>query len=238
MAESFLVISTAIRGVVVGIFDLESNGSVIWRTQSAHFDGHAATASLAAMVEQSLAMVSYRLSDLKSILVDVGPGSFTGIKVGLAFIKGLATGDRDRRLSIIGVSALEAMAVDPEKTWVLPSNRAQGFMGYWQQQPRIGVMDTVGDQLQVMGEVDKVPLTNHPLGLRPTVLLNHWPAFERLAVQKQIGFSVAEEPQLAGWILHYMTAAFIKQRASYEQQLDVQPRYVRESAPQEKLTRK
>lgn len=48
-----------------------------------------------------------KFSDLTRIAVTVGPGSFTGLRVGLAFAKGLATA-----LSIpcVGVNTLEALA--------------------------------------------------------------------------------------------------------------------------------
>ena len=50
-------------------------------------------------------------ADLDRIGVTVGPGSFTGLRVGLAFAKGLATA-----LSIpcVGVTTLEAMAYGVE----------------------------------------------------------------------------------------------------------------------------
>jgi tRNA threonylcarbamoyladenosine biosynthesis protein TsaB len=45
--------------------------------------------------------------EVKGLIVAIGPGSFTGLRVGLAMAKGMAHG---RHLGIIGVSSLEAMA--------------------------------------------------------------------------------------------------------------------------------
>jgi tRNA threonylcarbamoyladenosine biosynthesis protein TsaB len=46
--------------------------------------------------------------EIQSIAVAIGPGSFTGMRVGLAMAKGMAQG---LRIPIIGVSSLEALAV-------------------------------------------------------------------------------------------------------------------------------
>ncbi|MGZ8476861.1 MAG: tRNA (adenosine(37)-N6)-threonylcarbamoyltransferase complex dimerization subunit type 1 TsaB [Candidatus Binatia bacterium] len=48
-----------------------------------------------------------RLADLTAIAIAIGPGSFTGLRVGLAVVKGLAY---DGNLPVIGVSSLEAQA--------------------------------------------------------------------------------------------------------------------------------
>jgi tRNA threonylcarbamoyladenosine biosynthesis protein TsaB len=45
--------------------------------------------------------------DIKAIIVAIGPGSFTGLRVGLSAAKGMAQG---LEIPIIGVSSLEAMA--------------------------------------------------------------------------------------------------------------------------------
>ena len=67
--------------------------------------GHAAR--LPFLVEQALTVAACELADIDAFAVSVGPGSFTGLRVGLSFAKGVAfaTGAR-----IAGVSTLEALA--------------------------------------------------------------------------------------------------------------------------------
>jgi len=48
-----------------------------------------------------------RLSDIDAIAVSIGPGSFTGLRVGLALVKGIAY---ECRLPVVAVSSLEAQA--------------------------------------------------------------------------------------------------------------------------------
>lgn len=57
-------------------------------------------------VLQILTDHDYRVEDLSLIIVTLGPGSFTGIRVGLAFCKGLASG---RKIPLIGVPTLDVL---------------------------------------------------------------------------------------------------------------------------------
>lgn len=57
------------------------------------------------------------IKELKAIIVATGPGSFTGLRVGLSVGKGIAHG---LQIPIIGVSSLESMAAQlPYTTYVL-----------------------------------------------------------------------------------------------------------------------
>ena len=63
--------------------------------------------TLMPIVEHILKNTDLKLSDMDAIAVAVGPGSFTGIRIGVSTAKGLAWGAQK---PAIGVSTLEAMA--------------------------------------------------------------------------------------------------------------------------------
>lgn len=66
---------------------------------------------LAPMAQAVMAQAGLDFSDLDRVAATVGPGSFTGLRVGVAFAKGLASA-----LSVpsIGVGALEALAAEED----------------------------------------------------------------------------------------------------------------------------
>ena len=59
------------------------------------------------MVDQALALAGISLAQVDRLVVSAGPGSFTGLRIGLATVKGFA---HARQLPIYPVSTLEGMA--------------------------------------------------------------------------------------------------------------------------------
>lgn len=59
------------------------------------------------MVERLLKMVEITIDDIDAVAVSGGPGSFTGLRIGVAAAKGIAQGGNKR---FIGISSLDAMA--------------------------------------------------------------------------------------------------------------------------------
>ncbi len=59
------------------------------------------------LMAEALALSDTALDDLDGVAADVGPGLFTGIRVGLAAAKALAVA---RRLPVVGVTSLETLA--------------------------------------------------------------------------------------------------------------------------------
>lgn len=64
---------------------------------------------LAPAIEQLLGGVELDVTDLEGLAVCIGPGSFTGVRLGVAFAKALAYG---RDIPVVGVGAFQAIAAE------------------------------------------------------------------------------------------------------------------------------
>lgn len=78
-------------------------------------------------LQKLMAEAGHKLEDIQKLVVDVGPGRFTGLRVGLATAKGLAFA---LQLPVVGLSSLEILAgVEPEGsvTSVIDARREEVF---------------------------------------------------------------------------------------------------------------
>ena len=69
--------------------------------------GHTHSETLLPMVESVLRSAGRQVGDVGLFACTIGPGSFTGVRIGAATVKGLAFG---RNVPCVGVSTLEALA--------------------------------------------------------------------------------------------------------------------------------
>jgi tRNA threonylcarbamoyladenosine biosynthesis protein TsaB len=98
----------------------------------------------------ALAKAGLQRADLELLAVATGPGAFTGLRIGLAAMQGLAM---TLRLPVIGISALDALAdevTDAEAALVAP----------WMDAQRGEVFATLIDRPS--NEVLESPLAAHP----------------------------------------------------------------------------
>jgi tRNA threonylcarbamoyladenosine biosynthesis protein TsaB len=110
---------------------LVRDGAVIGALWESMTQGH--DARLAPVVDQVMREADVAFSDLNRIAVVVGPGSFTGVRVGVAFARGLALA---LEASAVGVSSLEALEELPSQGRVLgllPAKRRPPEKTWWAQ---------------------------------------------------------------------------------------------------------
>jgi len=69
-------------------------------------------AALPQAVAQLLDHAELRASDLSGIAVGIGPGSFTGLRIGLSYAKGLAFASGAKIIGVASLDALAAAALD------------------------------------------------------------------------------------------------------------------------------
>ena len=97
-----LALDTATAACSVALW---SDGAVLAQRFSTMARGHAE--ALMPMVEAVMAEAGLAFADLDLVATTVGPGTFTGLRVGLAAARGLALA---AGLPIVGVTTLEALA--------------------------------------------------------------------------------------------------------------------------------
>ena len=87
-------------------------------------NGNTHSETLLPMVETVLKTAGFSINDVDLFACSVGPGSFTGVRIGVATIKGLAFG---KNKPCIGISTLEALALNaiPFKGIVCPVMNAR-----------------------------------------------------------------------------------------------------------------
>jgi tRNA threonylcarbamoyladenosine biosynthesis protein TsaB len=85
-----------------------------WYTDRNH------TVELMPRVVRMLQSAQLKVTDLTALAVSIGPGSFTGLRIGLAVAKGIAL---PHKLAVVGVPTLEAAAYpfrdQPLPVWVI-----------------------------------------------------------------------------------------------------------------------
>ncbi|MDQ3656667.1 MAG: tRNA (adenosine(37)-N6)-threonylcarbamoyltransferase complex dimerization subunit type 1 TsaB [Chloroflexota bacterium] len=96
-----LALDTATDQAGLALFDGEQVAEMSWP------GGRRQTTSVLPALEGMLAQLDVAVDDIGAVAVAAGPGSFTGLRVGLSLAKGLAiTGDR----ALVGVNTLDIAA--------------------------------------------------------------------------------------------------------------------------------
>lgn len=126
--------------------------------------------SILPLVEEALAEAGVGARDVGTWAVDVGPGSFTGVRVGLATVKGIeiSTGARVRGLGSLDLLANDAalVAAFPGKfrAAVLPSVRGEVFLAVYDSaarcviEPRAVLDDAVAEALAEVSPLEEIVL--------------------------------------------------------------------------------
>lgn len=142
-----LAIDTSTRNVGIALYDgIQVLNETVWASQDYH------TVELAPAIVDTLARSNIKIQDLDILAVSLGPGSFTGLRIGLAVAKGIALACH---IPIIGVPTLdiitEAQPIIPglPLAAVIQAGRGRLAVGWyqvvnnhWQIIEPIEVMDT------------------------------------------------------------------------------------------------
>lgn len=143
-----LAIDTSTRNIGLAIYDgVQVLCETIWNSHNFH------TVELGPAVAETMRRAGIGMENLKLLAVASGPGSFTGLRIGMALAKGIALA---RHLPLIGIPTLdivaEAQPVSPGFTLaaIIQAGRGRLAVGWytpsdstWQLNPPILVLDVL-----------------------------------------------------------------------------------------------
>ena len=136
-----IFIDTSLKGICLGIADLASRSDeFLWKVYNPDKFGSASV--LTDGLYKALSQLECKTEDLHNVIVSVGPGSFTGIKVGLSWSYGL--GVTNPNTVYLGLSSFRELALEltrpcttnsgakqtenPLVSWVfLPATKTTGY---------------------------------------------------------------------------------------------------------------
>jgi tRNA threonylcarbamoyladenosine biosynthesis protein TsaB len=123
-----IAIDTSTRLIGVALYDgVQIISEMVWLSQQYH------TVELAPTVSSLMERAGIPLSELKVVAVALGPGSFTGLRIGISLAKGMALAGR---LAIVGVPTFDILAAaqppgDLPMAAVLQAGRSRLAVGWY-----------------------------------------------------------------------------------------------------------
>jgi tRNA threonylcarbamoyladenosine biosynthesis protein TsaB len=103
-----LALDTATSATAVAVLDTDDETAVEHRDDPGPGERPRHTAKLLALAAATLEEAGWHWDDLDRLVVGVGPGSFTGLRIGVATARALA---QARELPLVGISTLQSLAL-------------------------------------------------------------------------------------------------------------------------------
>lgn len=172
-----LAIDTSNQVMGVGLID-GSNvlGEIITNTKNNH------SVRLMPAIEQLLTMCNVKSTELEKIVVAAGPGSYTGIRIGVTVAKTLAW---SLQIPLSGISSLAALAINGERFngYICPlfdARRQQVFTGLYRYEDGLHVQEEdriilLPDWLQVLKHYEQ-----------PILFIGQDVAIHQAAIQQEL----------------------------------------------------
>ena len=231
-----LAMESSAKPVSVAVYkapDNESGGKLLG--QYFQNNGFSHSRTLLAMTQALLKNLEIKPSDIGLVAVSKGPGSFTGVRIGVAAAKGLAWG---LDIPVCGVSTLEALAYQTTETGVIvcpvmDARREQVYNALYEW--RGGELLRLCDDRAISIDDLKADLKNYD---KPALLIGDGASI------CQTGFTDAAGKNVPDWrlppeLMRYQTAFGVALAAVKEKTIpaiELEPFYLRPSQAERELS--
>ncbi len=231
-----LVIDTSLQGLTVGLVKLGGKAFDILEVYGTS-QAQEAAARLPELCQGLLSKHNLALKDLTDLLISKGPGSFTGIKIGLSFASGWKRAGSAIR--IWGISSFQALLnqLPDVQTLLLPATQTAGYFTHrsGSSKARFGVVDLSHHAVISLQDEGKESLSPMPIkDVGSVAILGPWARVEEWLKGEGLNGKTLETGSLYRSIVAAMVEDFIANSDQLSEG-NLEPIYLRKSAPEEKL---
>jgi tRNA threonylcarbamoyladenosine biosynthesis protein TsaB len=169
-----LAIDTSTRASGIALYDgLDLRYECIWQSREFH------SVDLAPGIQQALQKAGMKMEELQAVAVAIGPGSYTGLRIGLALAKGLAFA---HGLKLIAVPSLDILAAgqavqEMPMAAVLHAGRGRLAVGWYKVKKEKWVADGQAALMSVQELADKIK--------QPTIICGELDETERATLSRK-----------------------------------------------------
>ncbi|MEZ4742431.1 MAG: hypothetical protein R3B45_08295 [Bdellovibrionota bacterium] len=242
-----LILDTTIQGVSMGLIDLSSpSKGYLWK--EAHLKKFGSAQSISRLFKKAMDSIQSKPEAISRIVISNGPGSFTGIKIGLSWASGFAQGLKGG-CYFQALSSLESAAHEQFLNASKKKTHPEGFRlvflaGSTKTHGFVTVIDqySASTQLFEIKSEDFKNLLHYKEKCTYLVLANVWPEFELFKQQNinelNIEYISLTDEETSQLVLDGMARkAFEALNDDLEKNV-LAPNFMRESTAEERLKRK
>lgn len=225
-----LVVDTTLQGAHVALVSIEENKGRLVHVSSCH-DTYSSAAKLAVSVEKMLEVYDLKMNDICSVLLANGPGTFTGIKIGLSFVSALMLADKN--LKVMTHSGIQAYseALEVKNLCFIPATKTQGYACHYDgENAQLYTVEINGSELVLREENSDQCFGLDSFDPETVVTLKPWSGLEQIFTERFKSIDLVNST--------YQSIVSLNEVADWSRaacDLDIAPRYLRRSAPEEKL---
>ena len=237
MNEFYLIIDTTIRGAGVGLVERSGVGVGELVATAFCYDSYSSGSIIPSLTKSVLDSGKVTIDSLNGILVAKGPGTFTGIKIGLSYVAGISGGGT---IPLMGVSSLESYVrqqqAETPVSCFLPATKSHGFASIFLPDGSIAsYIVECSEKLSLFTENRVQEVSTDLVAESSAVIVLPWGRAKDCL--EKIGVDTVEVkwPEMAMRFMNVLAReAIFAEEASFGGAMP-EPFYLRKSAPEERL---
>ena len=198
-----LILDTSRQGIALGIY---AEGNIICEKYEPDCRGE----NLGRLLDSSLSFAEVTLEEIKRVLVTLGPGSFTGLRTGIAFCEGLCFSGSRTLYGVSTLAALRSLSPEDNTAVILRARPDYWYLGLREEEFFVSTEETLE---KIAADLPKVFVCDSSAASDASLL--------DFATQNNIQIIVAKGPEIQPFSLFFdRIKPSLTQKANY-----IQPSY-------------